>query len=432
MTEPPTSGTRVTNLLDLLAVDPTRLPELEQFRRTLVVMFSDIQGSTAYFEKHGDAAGLVMVHQCNDTVRRLVDKHGGTLIKTIGDGTMSAFQESKGAVDAAIEIQTALSKLGAARAEGERISLRIGMHYGSGIVKSNDVFGDVVNTASRVESVAAAGQIVISEETYGQVRECGFAIRELGRFTLKGKTGERTLFRVIWNPVQGVPTEYGVAPLDLSSQTLCSFKLQLVHRDGSAGTEYPVQSELAVVLSPEGDLLISQDFRSPSVCARVFLQGQALFVEERSAVGEGVFLRLTGAYVLEHQDIFLVGQQVFRYEEKPETSSSMTVLRTGLAESEAAASDIAELVRTDAGGNPTGRYPLPPPEVQLGRTRGTYVFPDDNLMSRAHIRISQRGEDFVLEDVGSRNGTFVKVRRKMPLPSGSALLIAGQLLRVIH
>ena len=92
----------------------------------------------------------------------------------------------------------------------------------------------------------------------------------------------------------------------------------------------------------------------------------------------------------------------------------------------------AELVRTDAKGNPTGRYPLNAPEVRLGRTRGTYVFPDDNLISRAHIRILQRGEDFVLEDVSSRNGTFVKVRGKTPLSSGCSLLIAGQLLRVIH
>jgi len=110
----------------------------------------------------------------------------------------------------------------------------------------------------------------------------------------------------------------------------------------------------------------------------------------------------------------------------------LTDLGAGLAEIDLAATDAAELVRTDAAGNPTGRYPLNAAEIQIGRTRGTYVFPDDNLMSRAHVRISQRGEDFLLEDVGSRNGTFVKVRGNTPLPLGSALLIAGQLLRVIH
>ncbi len=433
MTDTNKPGTRITKLLELAQSDPALLQQLERFRRTLVVMFSDIQGSTAYFEKHGDAAGLFMVHRCNDIIRRQVEKHGGTVVKTIGDGTMATFPEPKSAVEAAIEIQTDLVELDAARAESERIALRIGMHYGTGLVRTNDVFGDVGNMASRVESVAAPGQIVVSAEIYEQVRECSFTIRELGRFTLKGKTGERTLFRVLWNQIQGTPTDCSVeVPVPVA--TAPNFRLQLVPKDGSAGAEYPVQSELAIGVSTEGTLVVSDDLHSTSLslCARVFVQFRSLFVEERSSVGEGIFIRLASPYVLEHQDIFLVGQQVFRYEEKPEASSALTDLGAGLAEIDLAATDAAELVRTDAAGNPTGRYPLNAAEIQIGRTRGTYVFPDDNLMSRAHVRISQRGEDFLLEDVGSRNGTFVKVRGNTPLPLGSALLIAGQLLRVIH
>lgn len=434
MTETNKPGIRVTKLLELAQTDPTRLQELEQFRRTLVVMFSDIQGSTAYFEKYGDAAGLFMVHQCNDSIRRLVEKHGGTVVKTIGDGTMATFPEPKNAVEAAIDIQTAMTELAAARPELERIALRIGMHYGTGIVRTNDIFGDVVNMASRVESVAAPGQIVLSEEIYEKVRDGGFTIRELGRFTLKGKTGERTLFRVIWNVVQGVPTDYGVGSPDPGEASSAGFKLQLIQKDGTGGAEYTVKSELGIGLTKEHTLVVSEDLQSSSMCARVFVQDEALFVEGRSAAGEGVFLRLASAYVLEHQDIFLAGQQVFRYEEKPEASSSSTDHLTGTVagSSENAFRDAAELAGTDAKGNPTGRYPLKGQEVQLGRTKGTYVFPDDNLMSRAHIRILQRGEDYVLEDVGSRNGTFVKVRGKTSFPSGSALLIAGHLLRAVH
>lgn len=111
-------------------------------------MFSDIKGSTAYFEKYGDAAGLLMVHQCNDTIRRLVGKHGGRVVKTIGDGTMATFPEPRRAVKSAIEIQRALAELGAARAEPERI------------------------VAAPV--VAAPGQIIVSQEIYEQVREGGF------------------------------------------------------------------------------------------------------------------------------------------------------------------------------------------------------------------------------------------------------------------
>ena len=428
MTEPDNPGTRVTKLLELAQSDPSRLQELERFRQTLVVMFSDIKGSTAYFEKYGDAAGLFMVHQCNDTVRRLVEKHGGRVIKTIGDGTMATFPEPRSAVKSAIEIQKALTELGAARAETERIALRIGMHYGTAIVRSNDLFGDVVNMASRVESVAAPGQIVVSEEIYEQVREGSFIIRELGRFTLKGKAGERVLFRVFWDQVEGAPA---VLPPHAPATPPPDFKLQLVHKDGSGGAEYPVQSELAVGLSKEGKLLVSQDFHSlASVCARVFVQDKALFVEAQRAAVEGVFLRVASAYVLEQQDIFFAGEQIFHYEEKPCDKSEAAVSSTDPADIEPAVT--AELVRTDAKGNPTGKYPLNAPEVRFGRTRGTHVFSDDNLMSRAHFRILERGEDFVLEDVGSRNGTFVKVRGKTPISSGCSLLIAGQLLKVIH
>jgi adenylate cyclase len=428
MTEANDSGTRVTKLLELAQSDPARLKDLERFRQTLVVMFSDIKGSTAYFEKYGDAAGLFMVHQCNDTIRRLVEKHGGKVVKTIGDGTMATFPEPRSAVQSAIEIQTALAELGATRAEPERVALRIGMHYGTAIVRTNDLFGDVVNMASRVESVAAPGQIVISEEIYAQVCESSFTIQELGRFTLKGKAGERTLFRVSWEPVKGTPAVASPGPPVASSANL---KLQLVHKDGSGGKKYAVHSEVCVSLSRDGNLVISEDFHSlPSVCARVFVEDKALFVEERRAGGEGVFLRLASAYVLEQQDIFVAGEQIFHYQEKPceeraETAPSAT------EPADIGPTVTAELVRTDAKGNPTGKYPLNAPEVSFGRTRGTHVFPDDHLMSRAHIRILQRGEDFVLEDVGSRNGTFVKVRRKTPLSAGCSLLIAGQLLKVI-
>src|ERR1700721_3449371 len=91
MTDLKDSALRVTKILLRAQDDPDLLKELEQFRRYLVVMFSDIQGSTAYFEKHGDAAGLFMVRQCNDIIRGFVQQYGGNLIKTIGGGSGRAF-----------------------------------------------------------------------------------------------------------------------------------------------------------------------------------------------------------------------------------------------------------------------------------------------------------------------------------------------------
>jgi adenylate cyclase len=395
-------------------------------------MFSDIQGSTAYFERHGDTAGLFMLHQCDNLIRSHAEKHGGTVIKTIGDGTMMTFPEPKHAVEAAIEIQRSLTELAAARAQEDRIALRIGMHYGTGIVRTTDVFGDVVNMASRVESVAGPGHIALSEEMCGQVRDCGFVIEELGRFVLKGKTGERTLFQVRWQPTQDPPAGPCVIPPNSSPPAARRFKLHLVNnKDGGAAAEYPVQSELRVGLSAGNALVVSTDLNLTNLWARIFLEDQELFVEDRFPESHGIFLRLTAAHVLEDADIFLAGRQLFRFEEKLEPAS-MTGTINAQGDVAFIAGKAAVLARINSAGNPMELYPLNALQVQLGRTVGTYTFPDDHLMSRSHALISKRGEDFVLEDAGSHNGTFVQLRRKTPLSVGSTLLIAGHLLKIIE
>jgi adenylate cyclase len=432
MPESKDSATVVTKLLELARADSSYLQELERFRRALVIMFSDIQGSTAYFEKYGDPSGLLMVHQCNDTIRRLVEKHGGSLVKTIGDGTMSSFPQPRSAVEAAINIQAVLADVNSVRPDSERAEVRIGLHYGTGIVRTNDIFGDVVNTASRVESVAAAGQIVLSEAMYNEIREGGFRVCELGRFTLKGKSGERSLFQVIWNEAQSGQTDPGLGHSPCApSGSFPGFNLQLVQKDGTPGAMYAVQTQLTFGRS-EGDLRFAADSHTAPLNARVFVQDEHLFVEDLSANTDSVFVRIGSAHTLQHGDIILMGQQVFRFEEKPGAMSAVTILGATLVDITNALGDVAGLVRLDAAGKPSETYPINAIEVQFGRTRGTFVFPADDLMSRAHARVVQRGEDFLLEDAGSRNGTFVKVRGKAPLPVGSALLVGGQLLQVVQ
>ena len=159
----------VTQIIQSSRAQADLLAELEKFRRTITVMFTDIKGSTAYFEKYGDVAGMMMVHQCNDMLRQIVEKHTGRVIKTIGDAIMATFEDCKESIIAAIEMQKALIVFNAPKPEQDHVFIRIGLNYGAGIVKSNDVFGDVVNVASRVESVASPEQIVISDTLNQQV-----------------------------------------------------------------------------------------------------------------------------------------------------------------------------------------------------------------------------------------------------------------------
>ena len=98
-------NTLVTKILELAREDPNLLEQLEKFRRAITVMFTDIYGSTAYFEKFGDIAGLALVRECNDLLRGVIEKYGGRVLKTIGDAVMAVFDNCDESIRAAITIQ---------------------------------------------------------------------------------------------------------------------------------------------------------------------------------------------------------------------------------------------------------------------------------------------------------------------------------------
>src|ERR1041384_1112830 len=198
----------VTRILNLDSEQLEQAAELERLRRNITVLFTDIKGSTAYFEKYGDSAGLLMVHHCNTLLGSVVEKHGGKVIKTIGDAVMASFEDHAQAVAAAIEMQEAIVADTVGKPKARKIKIRIGINFGLGFVKSNDVFGDVVNVASRVESAASPDQILISDTLYHALPPGhSFRLRLAGLFSLKGKAEERELYEVIWH--EGAETSVG-------------------------------------------------------------------------------------------------------------------------------------------------------------------------------------------------------------------------------
>ena len=415
--------TVVTKLLEMARLDPEYLRELDRLRQPVVVLFTDIQGSTAYFEEHGDAAGLLMVHSCNRTVREAVEKRGGRVIKSIGDGMLATFTDASASVNASIDIQTILSEVNDLRQDAERVGVRIGIHYGIGIVKANDVFGDVVNMASRVESAATAGQIVISDALRKQLGDAPFNIHELGRFKLKGKVNDHSLFEVIWKADVPVGDKTNVGKV-------AQFRIQELKSDGSLGAEHAVMPQLTIGRT-QGDLRFTNDSSMAPLNARLFVQDGRLIVEDLSEGFEKIFIRVTGGRTLQDGDVVIMGQQIFRFREAPGAMSAVTQLGVSLKDIRRALNHAAaELIRMDENGQTAEIFPLNAAVTEFGRTRGDHTFPHDNMMSRSHARVLQRGEDFVLEDAASRNGTFVNLRGKTPVTDGSAVLVGSQLFRV--
>jgi class 3 adenylate cyclase len=407
------------------------LKQLEKFRRAITVMFTDIKGSTEYFEHFGDIAGLAMVHECNDLLRSAIEHHGGRVIKTIGDAVMAAFDDCNESIRAAIAMQRRLREKNANRKKEDEMQVRIGLHYGTGIVKSDDVFGDVVNVASRVESIAQAGQIIISDSLREQISQPQFDVVFLGRFRLKGKSEDRDLFQVRWTDAELVPIK--VAHTVVTRTGTSEAQLQRLTRDGAVSAEYPVTVDGVTVDNSEADAESPEDPNLPAVKAKFSLVEGQPTVENVGKRGR-IYIRLIATYTLEEGDIVAMGTRQFKFVCKPEVVAAATTLgKTLLNVSNLLKESAAELlaINPDGSSRPE-KYPLREEEVTFGRTNATYTFDGDRLMSRSHARVYQRGEDFFLEDLSSRNGTFVMVRGKAPVPFGARVLVGKQMFRIVQ
>ncbi len=147
-------------------------------RQLAAIMFTDIVGYSALMGQDSNKA-LLLVRISKDIQKPLVEKHNGRWLKEMGDGAMAQFGTALDAVNCSIEIQeTARAKLDA--------KLRIGIHLGDITVENNDIYGDGVNVASRLESIADPGGIYVSDAFEKAIRgQSDIQAKYLGESQLK-------------------------------------------------------------------------------------------------------------------------------------------------------------------------------------------------------------------------------------------------------
>ena len=171
----------------------------KKFKKTLSILFTDICGYTKFMDTRGDISGRAMLQKHNDIVMPMVKKHGGTVIKTIGDAVMATFAKPLEATKAAIDIQKGLFEYNMDAENADKIHVKIGVNTGDALMDDADVFGDAVNVASRIQSQAGKDQILISETVYEQVRGSeDILCRSHGTVQVKGKAEALELYRVVW------------------------------------------------------------------------------------------------------------------------------------------------------------------------------------------------------------------------------------------
>src|ERR1700727_2287414 len=154
-------------------------------RKLAAILAADVVGYSRMMGED-EAGAAALVRERRDAAQPIIDAHGGRLFKTMGDGMFVEFQSVVAAVECALAMQrqTAASHEGAL--EAKRVLYRIGVHLGDVLVEGEDILGDGVNIASRLESVAEPGGVSVSGAAHEHVRgriEAEFI--DLGEKTLK-------------------------------------------------------------------------------------------------------------------------------------------------------------------------------------------------------------------------------------------------------
>lgn len=160
-------------------------------------MFTDMVGYSALTQRN-EALALDLLEEHRRTVRPILAHHGGQEIKTIGDAFLVEFASALAALACAVELQRALRERNLAAPADRQVSIRIGLHAGDVVHRENDVFGDGVNIAARIEPLAEAGGICVSEDVARQFRsQADFRLQKLGAGELKNISLPVDIYRVV-------------------------------------------------------------------------------------------------------------------------------------------------------------------------------------------------------------------------------------------
>ncbi len=149
------------------------------------IMFTDLVGYTSMMSRLGDDRAFELLREHNNVVRDALTRFAGREVKHTGDGVMASFDIADQGVRAAIEIRNGIGEIVAPDTE-ERLSIRIGMTSGEPLEERGDLFGSVVNLASRLCDLAESDEILIADACLSELSEGVFDLESIGSVTIRG------------------------------------------------------------------------------------------------------------------------------------------------------------------------------------------------------------------------------------------------------
>jgi len=170
-------------------------------RKLAAILAADVVGFSRLMSADEVGALALVTAHLDEVVRPAIDAHQGRIFKTMGDGFLAEFASAVEAVECAVRIQRAMAERANDVTEDRRAIFRIGINLGDVIVQADDVFGDGVNVAARIEALADPGGIFISRSVCDQIAgKCDFPLDDLGKHEVKNIPQPVHVFRVVADP----------------------------------------------------------------------------------------------------------------------------------------------------------------------------------------------------------------------------------------
>ncbi len=260
----------------------------------VAVMFADVTGSTKLYENLGDEDANRIIGKILDIMAKVTESYQGFVIKTIGDEIMCRFTSANDCVRAAKDIQEEIS----AGIHGEtiQVTIKVGLHFGPAILmEDGDVFGDAVNVAARMASIAKGEQIITTEETVRLLdADLQDMSRQFDKTNVKGKEEEIVVYQVVWEQSDDVTRIEIVTSADEEEVRYLTLKFR--------GEENKISSQdkrtFVIGRGVQSDLLCNARLASRTHAMIEFRRGKFLLSDQSSNGtfiktddGENIFLR---------------------------------------------------------------------------------------------------------------------------------------------
>jgi len=209
-------------------------------RRLAAILFVDAVGSSRLMGQDESGTVARLLNHINERLAPAIARHGGRVIRLKGDGGLIEFASAVDALAAAIEFQQAIAEANRSEPEERVIVFRAGLHLGDVIVDGNDIYGDDVNVAARLETEAPPGGIVVSRAVRDAVQgRLKATLRQRGELSLRNILRPIRAFDVEWNGQDWPVVPVAAAPISSSP-----------HSDRPASMAASAPPRLSIVVLP--------------------------------------------------------------------------------------------------------------------------------------------------------------------------------------